>query len=310
MSNVEENYFETQFELDPRQPNDRLFKEHCMANRDKILSIGRNRNQQVRIEFRRENDVTTSAIYTVSVFHSDQDRVILGHKIPNLNCKLDGNKCKGVVKAQIMIEGIEEQDAKDTGELIEDLKHEAQNNKLLVIAPHGGEIERMTDNQAELVWSHFSSARASLWTCKGFSIEGQEGALSRWHITSTEISKESFPQLNTILGPTPTFEYSIAFHGWNEDKDVICVGGKDNQTSRDLKKRIRDAIDDALPNNANIRVLDSGCPEGFNGNDPYNIVNKLGTNGIQIEQCPKARDQFHDVIAQAVVKVIDPLINA
>lgn len=42
---------------------------------------------------------------------------------------------------------------------------------------------------------------------------------------------------------------------------------------------------------------------------PYNIVNKLGTNGIQIEQCPKARNEFHDVIAQAVVKVIDPLIN-
>jgi phage replication-related protein YjqB (UPF0714/DUF867 family) len=76
-----------------------------------------------------------------------------------------------------------------------------------------------------------------------------------------------------------------------------------------LKKRIRDAIDDALPANSNIQVLDSGCPEGFNGNDPDNIVNKLGTNGIQIEQCPKARSDFYDVIAQAVVKVIDPLIN-
>jgi hypothetical protein len=153
MSNNEGNYFETQFELDPRQPDDRLFKEHCMANHDQILGIGRNRNQQVRIEFRRENDVTTSAIYTVSVFHPDQHRVILGHKIPNLNCKLDGDKCKGVVKAQ-MIEGIEEQDAKDRGEFIEDMKHESQNNKLLVIAPHGGEVERMTDNQAKLVWSH------------------------------------------------------------------------------------------------------------------------------------------------------------
>jgi phage replication-related protein YjqB (UPF0714/DUF867 family) len=178
-----------------------------------------------------------------------------------------------------------------------------------VIAPHGGEIEKWTDKQAEIVANHFSSQRASLWMCKGFSIEGQEGAFRRWHITSTEISKESFSNLNKISGSSPTFNYSIAFHGWNEDKDVICVGGSDNQTPPDLKKRIRDAIQEVLPENSNIQVLDSGCPEGFNGNDPYNIVNKLGTNGIQIEHCPKARNEFHDVIAQAVVKVIDPLIN-
>jgi hypothetical protein len=59
----------------------------------------------------------------------------------------------------------------------------------------------------------------------------------------------------------------------------------------------------------NIGVLDSGCPEGFNGNDPDNIVNKVGTNGIQIEQCPKARNDFHDVIAQAVVDVFRPVVN-
>lgn len=239
-----------------------------MANRDQILGIGRHRNEQVRIEFPRTNGVTTSAIYTVSVFHADQGRVILGHKIPNLNCKLNENKCKGVVKAQIMIEGLDDGKAEELGELIEHLNHDAQNRKLVVIAPHGGEIERWTDNQAELVWSQFSPDRASLWTCKGFSIEGQEGAFRRWHITSTEISKDSFPNLNTISGSSPTFKYAIAFHGWNEDKDVICVGGSDNQTPPDLKKRIREAIQEVLPENSNIQVLDSGCPEGFNGNDP------------------------------------------
>lgn len=302
-------YYKARFEIDTSSTSG-LKKEHCRANRDQIENIlHRRRHEQVRIEFPRINEITTSAIYTVTAFHDELELVSLGDKIPDLNCKLDGSECKGVVKAQIMIEGLDEHGAETQGELIECLNHQNQNHKLVVIAPHGGEIERWTDKQAELVWSQFAHDRASLWTCKGFSIEGQEGALGRWHITSTEISKESFPELNKISGPTPTFEYSVAFHGWNDEKDVICVGGSDNQTPPDLKKRIRDAIDDALPANSGIQVLDSGCPDGFNGNDPHNIVNKLGRNGIQIEQCPRARNEFHDVIAHAVVKVIDPLIN-
>ncbi len=45
MSNNEGTDFEAQFELDQRQLEDRLSKEHCMANRDQILGIGRHRNE-------------------------------------------------------------------------------------------------------------------------------------------------------------------------------------------------------------------------------------------------------------------------
>jgi phage replication-related protein YjqB (UPF0714/DUF867 family) len=80
------------------------------------------------------------------------------------------------------------------------LNHDGQNRKLVVIAPHGGEIEENTDKQAEYVWSRFSPDGISLWTCKGFSSEGSSDAFERWHITSTEISEKSFPKLNTIFG--------------------------------------------------------------------------------------------------------------
>lgn len=74
---------------------------------------------------------------------------------------------------------------------------------------------------------------------------------------------------------------------------------------------IKDAIKNALiAEGSNIDVKDSDCPEGFNGNKPDNIVNRLGIKGIQIEQCRKARDDFHDVIAQAVVNAIGSRINA
>ena len=59
-----------------------------------------------------------------------------------------------------MIEDLDDdKDAEKRGELIEHLNHDGQNHKLVVIAPHGGEIEKWTDNQAEYVGNHFSSER-------------------------------------------------------------------------------------------------------------------------------------------------------
>jgi hypothetical protein len=81
MSN-NEGSFEAEFKLDP---DDRLHPEHCKAKLKQIQDIGRHRHEQVHIEFPTTNGGTTSAIYTVSVFHPDEGSVILGHEIPNLN---------------------------------------------------------------------------------------------------------------------------------------------------------------------------------------------------------------------------------
>jgi phage replication-related protein YjqB (UPF0714/DUF867 family) len=107
-----------------------------------------------------------------------------------------------------------------------------------------------------------------------------------YDITATEINEKSFPKLNTIYGRH--FKYTIAFHGWTEDH--ICVGGSKNQTPIDLKVRVKNAVQDALlANGSHIRVYASdtpeGCPGGFNGDSEDNIGNRLGINGIQIEQC-------------------------
>jgi hypothetical protein len=79
----------------------------------------------------------------VSVFHSHAGLVILGEKIQTLlaNCKLSNtNTCEGRVKAQIMIDGLDDDKANERGELIEHLSHDSQNHKLVVIAPHSGDI--------------------------------------------------------------------------------------------------------------------------------------------------------------------------
>jgi phage replication-related protein YjqB (UPF0714/DUF867 family) len=305
--NNNQGSYRAQFELDTV-----LAKEHCRANRDQIEKIEIHRDEQVRIEFQTA-DGTISAVYTVSTFHNDEeDLVFLGEKIQALleNCQKISNThtCKGEVKAQVTIEGLNDYEAEKEGEFIEYLSDNGQNHKLVVIAPHGGEIEPWTDKQARYAANQFSSEHASLWTCKGFG-KGGNNAYERWHITSTEISQKSFPKLNTIFGRT--FEYSIAFHGWT--KDFICVGGSKQSTENGLIREIKDAIKNTLiANESSIDVKDSECPEcqeEFNGNSLDNIVNRLGTNGIQIEQCLEARKQYYTYIAKAVADVIRFRLN-
>jgi hypothetical protein len=56
-------------------------------------------------------------------------------------------------------------------------------------------------------------------------------------------------------------------------------------------------------------VVATACGGGFSGDDPCNIVNRLGIKGIQIEQGREIRDDHWDDIAQAVVDVMKPLIS-
>jgi len=307
MSNIVRS-FETEFKLEP--DDHRLHPEHCKANLKKIQDIGRHRHEQVRVEFDTTNRGVTGAIYTVSVFHPDEGSVILGNRIGNLNnCKLYGNKCKGVVKDKIMIEGLSEGDAKHKGELIE-RSNLSQNRKLIVIAPHGGNIEPWTDEQAQYVRENLPhpDEKVSLWMCKGFkhpdAPEDEHDAHNRWHITATEINERSFPQLRTII--ETKFEYAIAFHGM--EQNFICVGGNAESADAGLIEEIRDSIKHEL-NDPSIEVVATACGGGFSGDDPCNIVNRLGVKGIQIEQGLNIRKLHSDKIAQAVVDVIGPRIN-
>jgi hypothetical protein len=132
MSNTQGS-FSAYFEVDP----DPDHREQLRANGDKLTSTGRDKpGEQVRIEFHAAvPNATLGAIFTVSspfLYDPDPERVIIRNRIVNLNnCQLSENACKGEVKAQIMIDGLEQNEgqAKKMGELIEKLNHEVQNHK-------------------------------------------------------------------------------------------------------------------------------------------------------------------------------------
>ena len=110
-------------------------------------------------------------------------------------------------------------EAQARSEFVERLDDDGCQQGLVALAPHGGAIERHTDQQAERVALVARRGRASAWRCKGFKTGG--GALERWHITSTEIHEASFPLLKTIA--SRGFVHAVAFHGFSE-ADVL-VGG-------------------------------------------------------------------------------------
>lgn len=277
-------------------------REDCVTSLDRIKKIGKNIGEQVRIERPTENG-TALALYTVVGDHDrESDIVFVGYKIRgDLEERFDliSYSFTGKVEAQVTAEGLSDEQAEKCSEFVERLTDKGVNQRLVVIAPHGGNIEKFTDLQTDYVREQFSSDHVSEWICKGFKKGG--GAYDRWHITSTDISENSFPKLKKIMGRN--FEYSIAFHGWT--KNYVCIGG--SESAAGLKQEIKAAIEGAILGSG-IEVRDSGC-EDFNGDNEHNIVNRLGTQGIQIEQSEKARESYYRRIAEEVVKVMRPRIE-
>lgn len=84
---------------------------------------------------------------------------------------------------------------------------------LAVLAPHGGDIERQTDLQADQLARdpRLRHRTPSLWRCRGTGGD----AFDRWHITSTDISEHSFPALGLLAANR--FTHVVAFHGYGTD---------------------------------------------------------------------------------------------
>jgi phage replication-related protein YjqB (UPF0714/DUF867 family) len=292
-------------------------REHCSVNADQIRMMGLNTHQQVRIERPTESG-TTLALYTIERTHNEQandvflDYVDPGDVEPRFRLPTS-EPFQGKINPQVAAVGLNDAEAEDYSEFIEHLADNDYNSKLVVIAPHGGNIEQHTDEQAEEVAKQLPSNCVSVWMCKGFKKGG--GAFARWHITSTDISEESFPKLKSVYGRG--FEYAVAFHGFggNDDKPSICIGGRTVDAT--LKQKIKEEIEGKV-RRFGVRVfMDNGCPEDINGDKEKNIVNRLSKNGLQIEQSEKFRTTMVDEenrplrlkVADAVVRVIGPRIT-
>jgi phage replication-related protein YjqB (UPF0714/DUF867 family) len=164
----------------------------------------------------------------------------------------------------------------------------------------GEKPEPHTDKQPQHLITELDAASvpASFWLCKGDG-DRDKGAFDRWHITSEDIQPACFPLLEPLA--SRTFCYGVAFHGFdrNEDEADVYIGGA---ASLPLKRAVENALNELdLP----IEVKISTCSDKpkFQGFSPENIINRLASRGIQLEQSREARQNFGCEIALAVAKV-------
>ena len=285
----------------PEQEDLKNASERCSANPATLNSIGRAIGQQVRIT--RRDSPNSVAVFTVKQANPDDD---LGDpELANVvRTGQTGRERLG--KAEEMAATVQDKvvdDAPQSGtfsffELADD--DDGKQAYFIAIAPHGGDIEPHTDQEAEHVITELQAASvpASFWLCKGDG-DRDKGAFDRWHITSEDLQPACFPLLQPLA--SRTFCYGVAFHGFdrNEDEADVYIGGA---ASLPLKRAVEKALNDL---NLSIEVKISTCSDKpkFQGFSPENIINRLATSGIQLEQSRHAREKFGQQIAGAVAKV-------
>lgn len=254
------------------------------------LSLG----DQLRIK----RTSTEYALYTLSADYedgSDNDDVRMGLE-GRRRLGTDNSMTDVEVNTEIPHPTYSDAEAMSNSEFVERLD-DGSNDDLIICAPHGGMIENYTDEMAERMASQLSAKAPTSWRCKGWKSGG--GAYDRWHITSTDISKNSFPLLNSVS--ERDFGFAVAFHGWSED-DVVIGGTISGQVMCD----VRNAIDTAL-SGAGIDVVINRSV----GDSSDNFVNWLtqnGSGGLQIELPLAARSGYWEAIADAVAAVYSDLI--
>jgi phage replication-related protein YjqB (UPF0714/DUF867 family) len=270
-------------------------KEHCSADARLLATIGRARRQQVRVRLEGGEDY----LFTVSEVRPERPRNIvrLGKDARTRLAAVQGQKA--LVASEVPNPDLSEKPAKAAGEFIERLLDVPSENNLVAIAPHGGEIEKWTDKQAEMV---AKLLRVTCWRCRGYQTDGGAGAASRWHITSTDIHEASFPLLNKIIDRD--FVNAVSFHGFlsRDEGEIladIIIGGRARKT---LKRRIQQALMRALPSDIVVEIAAAGSR--FAGSEKRNLVNRLASdgNGIQIEQNLQVRKKHWRAIAEAVAR--------
>ena len=187
---------------------------------------------------------------------------------------------------------------------------------LAILAPHGGDIEAGTDDQARLVFGTLAKARKPVraWIARGFS---PTGAHRCWHVTASEISTRSFPKLGSLFGRGASrgvFAHAVSFHGQNDTEAIVVGGGLPRDAAHTalkmrLRAHVRDALEAVMEDPPPVVVKRSG-PLG--GAERANIVNRITAagNGIQLEQPAGVRavEEQREAIARAVASFYDDLV--
>jgi phage replication-related protein YjqB (UPF0714/DUF867 family) len=141
------------------------------------------------------------------------------------------------------------------------IRYENRGGKIIILAPHGGGIERGTSELAKAI----AYDDLSFYIFEGLLQKARQN--HRLHITSTKFDEPICRQL------IPEFTTSLAIHGCKGEEPLIHLGGKDNELKNNLFEML-----DKQGYSATFGKGD------YAGSSYANICNRTMTGaGVQIE---------------------------
>jgi len=120
-------------------------KEHCSADPEKLATVGRALGHQLRIK---RND-SEYALYTVSQVRQDSPDNIVRMGDSGRRRLGTSSEFAATLDSRVPHPTFNDAEAEANSEFVERLHDDGVHTGLIVIAPHGGDIERYTDQQAE-----------------------------------------------------------------------------------------------------------------------------------------------------------------
>lgn len=276
---------------------DYLNEENCTMDPELAQANDVEVGQQIRVKVK--NESTKYGIFTVDQFYqdgSDNNDVRMSAAARGQLDQTDSFDAYLEGTDQVVLHGKDNtwlNNNDEFGELLDET--DTTHTDVVFCAPHGGMIENHTDEMASWAYDKMValSKSASCWRCIGH--QDVVGAYDAWHITSTKISRLSFPFLDQI--GDRSFSHAVSFHGYGESD--IGVGGAAPES---LRSEVKEAIENAVGTSYDVTLVEVGP---YAGTSQDNFVNWLtdGSGGVQIELPGGARENYGQVIAEAVATV-------
>lgn len=180
---------------------------------------------------------------------------------------------------------------------------------LIALAPHGGQVEAFTAQQAKRIANRMGVAA---WLTLGFDGDGREAAQNRWFVPTPEIAPISYPKLESLDND---YQFAISFDGFREpprktDGEAIAVGGLISESKRQrVASEIEKKFEDAGVSDVSVYAYKTGAGRGTSSDHLVNRMSNTGRNGIEVAQTLEVRRKHWDKVADGVEEALRSILN-